>query len=203
MDWIKLKSGSDIRGVAVGEKAVITPAVCCAMGMAFARYIAETKNKPVSQVTVSIGRDSRISGPELLRSTAEGISRAGATVLDFGMCTTPAMYMSIITPGYQPDGAIMITASHHPYDKNGMKFFLEDGGIEAEVVETLLQMASQLNPEDFAISGTIVEKPFLTTYMGLLADRICKGLDTDIAKPLLGLHVVVDAGNGAAGSMLS
>lgn len=199
MDWMKLKSGSDVRGTAVGEQAVLTPGICSALGMAFARYIADKKHKPVAQVTVAIGRDSRISGPALLRAAAEGVSRAGATVLDFGMCTTPAMYMSIITPGFQPDGSVMITASHHPYDKNGMKFFLEDGGITGAVVSELLEMASQLNPADFAISGTIIEKPFLPTYMEQLAARIRKGLDTDIPKPLLGLHVVVDAGNGAGG----
>lgn len=199
MDWMKLKSGSDVRGTAVGDNAVLTPEVCMALGMAFARYIAGKKNKPVAQVTVALGRDSRISGPALLRAAAEGVSRAGAAVLDFGMCTTPAMYMSIITPGFQPDGAVMITASHHPYDKNGMKFFLEDGGITGSVVTELLDMASKLNPADFAISGAIVEKPFLPTYMDQLAARIRKGLDTDVAKPLLGLHVVVDAGNGAGG----
>ncbi len=199
MDWMKLKSGSDIRGKAVGEGAVITPAVCMAMGMAFARFVAERKHKPVSQVTIALGRDSRISGPELLRAAAEGVSRAGASVLDFGMCTTPAMYMSIITPGFQPDASVMITASHHPYDRNGMKFFLEDGGIESSVVVRLLEMASEMNPMDFAISGAIVEKPFLPTYKEQLAQRIRRGLNTDVAKPLLGLHVVVDAGNGAGG----
>lgn len=199
MDWMKLKSGSDVRGKAVGDDAVLTPEVCRALGMAFARYVAEHKKKAVSQVTIAIGRDSRISGPALLKAAAEGVSRAGATVLNFGMCTTPAMYMSIITPGFEPDASIMMTASHHPFDKNGMKFFLEDGGIEGSVVVELLNMASQLNPEDFAISGTIIEKPFLPTYMEQLSARIRKGLDSDVAKPLLGLHVVVDAGNGAGG----
>ena len=114
MDWMKLKSGSDVRGTAVGENAVLTPHVAQCLGMAFARYIAEKKHKPVTQVTIALGRDSRISGPELLKAAAEGISKAGANVLDFGMCTTPAMYMAIITPGFQPDASIMITASHHP-----------------------------------------------------------------------------------------
>ena len=199
MDWMKLKSGSDVRGTAVGENAVLTNDVACALGMAFARYIAAKKEKPVSQVTVAIGRDSRISGPALLQATAEGISRSGANVINFGMCTTPAMYMSIITPGFEPDGSVMITASHHPWDKNGLKFFLEDGGIEGDTVEELLRMASEINPGDFPISGEITEKAFLPTYMDQLAQRIRRGLDTDLPKPLLGLHVVVDAGNGAGG----
>lgn len=199
MDWMKLKSGSDVRGTAVGDNAVLTPHVASCLGMAYARYIAEKKHKPVSQVTIALGRDSRISGPALLRATAEGISKAGANVLDFGMCTTPAMYMSIITPGFQPDASIMITASHHPFDKNGLKFFTEEGGIDGSVVKTLLEMACDLEPEGLPFAGSITEKAFLPTYKEQLADRIRKGLDTDLAKPLLGLHVVVDAGNGAGG----
>lgn len=199
MDWMKLKSGSDVRGVAVGEHAPLTPRVAACLGMAFARFVAEKKHKPVSQVIIAVGRDSRISGPALLRGAAEGVSKAGASVLDFGMCTTPAMYMSIITPGFEPDGSIMITASHHPYDKNGLKFFLEEGGIDGDTVTTLLQMAAEMEPDDKAIAGSITEKAFLPTYMEQLAARIRSGLDTDMPKPLLGLHVVVDAGNGAGG----
>ncbi len=199
MDWMKLKSGSDVRGVAVGDNAPLTDHVAMCLGMAFARYVAEKLGKPVTQVTIAVGRDSRITGPVLLRAAAEGISKAGAAVLDFGMCTTPAMYMCIITPGFQPDGSIMITASHHPYDKNGLKFFMESGGLEGSVVEELLRTASTLSPEDQPLAGAIVEKPFLPTYQDQLAERIRRGLGTDIQKPLLGLHVVVDAGNGAGG----
>ncbi len=199
MDWMKLKSGSDVRGTAVGDAPNLTPHVAMCLGMAFARFIAEKKNKPVTQVTVALGRDSRISGPALLQAAAEGVSKAGATVLNFGMCTTPAMYMAIITPGFQPDGSIMITASHHPYDKNGLKFFLEEGGIDGKTVGTLLEMAATYEPANMALAGAIIEKPFLPTYKDQLADRIRRGLGTDVQKPLLGLHVVVDAGNGAGG----
>ena len=199
MDWMKLKSGSDVRGVAVGENRTLTPHVAACLGMAFARFVAEKKHKSVTQVTIALGRDSRISGEELLRAAAEGVSKAGAAVMDFGMCTTPAMYMCIITPGFQPDGSIMITASHHPYDKNGLKFFVEEGGLESSDVEKLLLAARELEPEGMPIAGAITQKAFLPTYQELLAGRIRKGLDTDMAKPLLGLHIVVDAGNGAGG----
>ena len=199
MDWMKLKSGSDVRGVAVGENRTLTPHVAACLGMAFARFVAEKKHRSVTQVTIALGRDSRISGEELLHAAAEGVSKAGAAVMDFGMCTTPAMYMSIITPGFQPDGSIMITASHHPYDKNGLKFFMEEGGLEGSDVEKLLRAAQELEPESMPIAGAITQKAFLPTYQELLAARIRKGLETDMAKPLLGLHVVVDAGNGAGG----
>ena len=91
MDWMKLKSGSDVRGTAMGENALLTPHVAQCLGMAFARYVAEKNDKPISQITIALGRDSRITGPELLRAAAEGVSRAGANAVDFGRCTTPAM----------------------------------------------------------------------------------------------------------------
>lgn len=199
MDWMKLKSGSDVRGTAMGENALLTPHVAQCLGMAFARYVAEKNDKPISQITIALGRDSRITGPELLRAAAEGVSRAGANAVDFGMCTTPAMYMAILTPGFQPDASIMITASHHPSDKNGLKFFLPEGGVDGKTIATLLEMACELQPEGMPFSGTITQKAFLPTYAEQLAKRIRDGLETDMAKPLLGLHVVVDAGNGAGG----
>ena len=199
MDWMKLKSGSDVRGTAVGENRNLTPHIATCLGMAFANFLAERLGKPVNEVTVALGRDSRISGPELLAATAEGVAKAGASVLNFGMCSTPAMYMSIITPGFEPDGSVMITASHHPYDKNGLKFFVREGGLDGKQVTKLIEMASGYDPDSIEATGVITEKPFLPTYKQQLADRIRRGLDTDVAKPLLGLHVVVDAGNGAGG----
>lgn len=199
MDWLKLKSGSDVRGVAVGDSAVITPDLAMALGMAFVEMLSERKNKPQNQIVVAIGRDSRISGSELLCAAAEGISSKGATVLDFGMCTTPAMYMSIITPGFCPDGSIMITASHHPWDRNGLKFFTEQGGIESRDVEWLLSKAQHMERHNTIEDGRIIHRAFLPVYSEQLADRIRNGLNTNKAKPLSGLHVVVDAGNGAGG----
>ena len=199
MDWHKLISGSDIRGVAVGDDAQLTPRVAMCLGMAFAHYLAQRYNKPVHEISVGLGRDSRITGPALLRAAAEGISKAGASVQDYGMCTTPAMFMATITPGFMPDGAIMVTASHHPWDRNGLKFVTAQGGLYSKDIAALVDAAQELEPDDFPVSGAIVERPFLPTYMEQLADRIRTGLDTDVEKPLLGLHVVVDAGNGAGG----
>ncbi len=199
MDWKKLISGTDVRGQAIGEDAPLTPHVAECLGMAFARFLAEKKHKPVAQITVGLGRDSRISGPALLRAAAEGISKAGAAVQDYGMCTTPAMFMATITPGFMPDGSIMITASHHPWDRNGLKFVTAEGGLEHSEIEALIETAEALEPESLSVSGVIAERPFLPTYMDLLAKRIRDGLGTDVEKPLLGLHVVVDAGNGAGG----
>ena len=199
MNWMQLKSGSDVRGKAVGDGALVTENVAKALGMAFAQKIARETGKPIEKITIALGRDSRVSGPALLAATAEGITRTGASVLEFGMCTTPAMFMSIITPGFEPDGSIMITASHHPWDRSGLKFFTGKGGIESRDVEELLNAAAEIRPEEHPVTGTRTEKAFLPVYMDQLAARIRQGLGTDAEKPLAGLHIVVDAGNGAGG----
>ena len=199
MDWLTLKSGSDVRGTAVGEGTVLTPEIAGALGSAFVRMLAEKKKKPVSEITVAVGRDSRITGPMLLDAATAGICRAGACAYDFGMCTTPAMYMSTITSGYEADGAIMITASHHPWNKNGLKFFTEKGGLESTEIGTLLADAQSVPETDDVPAGTVTKRPFLSEYMEQLASRVRTGLDTNSEKPLEGLHIVVDAGNGAGG----
>ena len=198
-DWTKLRSGSDVRGTAVGDGTVLTSEVAEALGMAFALMLSASKNKPVGQIIVSLGRDSRVTGPALLDAAAEGIRRAGASVMDFGLCTTPAMFISTITPGFNPDGAVMITASHHPWNKNGLKFFTEKGGLESSQVLDLLNSAGRLDLDSYTSYGSLQKKPFLPVYTEQLASRIRSGLDEKSDKPLYGLHVVVDAGNGAGG----
>lgn len=199
MDYRKLKSGSDVRGVAVGEDAVLTPAVAKALGNAFARYLAQKIGKPVSEINIALGRDSRVSGPSLVAAAAEGIVKAGARAIDYGMCTTPAMYMAILTEGFQPDGSIMVTASHHPWMLNGLKFFTEEGGLGFHELDDVLAIAEKLTNDDFTAEGELVESNFLPTYANHLKQIIINGVDPEVQKPLLGLHVVVDAGNGAGG----
>ena len=197
MDWMKLKSGSDVRGTAVGEGTVLTDEVACALGAAFALWLSRRKCKPAESVCVAVGRDSRVSGPDLLKAFSEGVCSAGASVMEFGLCTTPAMFMSTITEGYRPDGAVMVTASHHPWNKNGLKFFTDQGGLEGNDISVLLKEAASLHPDRATVRGTAVEKPFLPVYMEQLAARVREGMGQDSLLPLKGLHVVVDAGNGA------
>jgi len=199
MDYRKLKSGSDVRGVAVGDGAVLTADVAKTLGMAFARYVSGKTGKPVEKISIALGRDSRVSGPALLEAAAGGISAAGAKAVDFGMCTTPAMYMSILTEGFRSEGAIMITASHHPWQLNGLKFFTEEGGLGFQELDEVLSIAQRLEKDGAHPAGEIVHTPFLPAYQAHLKQLIMNGVDPEVQKPLLGLHVVVDAGNGAGG----
>jgi len=198
MNLRKLKSGSDVRGIAVGEEAVLTAEVARMLGKAFASYVAAKTGKSIADVTIALGRDSRVSGPDLLQGAAQGIIAAGSHAVDYGMCTTPAMYMAILTEGFQPDGSIMVTASHHPWKLNGLKFFTAEGGLGFDELDEVLTIAE--NPaEDNEIPGTLQQRLFLPTYQEHLKKLIINGVDPEVQKPLLGLHVVVDAGNGAGG----
>ena len=76
MDWMALKSGTDVRGTAVGEGTTLRNDVAEALGMAFAQWVAAKCQKPVNDIRIAIGRDSRITGPDLLAATARGISPA-------------------------------------------------------------------------------------------------------------------------------
>ena len=199
MDYRALKSGSDVRGVAIGEDATLTAEVAKTLGMAFAVFLAQKEERPVETLTIALGRDSRISGPALLAATAEGIAATGATAHDYGMCTTPSMYMAILTDGFTPDGSIMLTASHHPWKLNGLKFFTRNGGLGYHDLDDLLALAESLPKTPSAMPGKVEQKPFLPHYVEHLSKLIRLGVNPDVAKPLLGLHVVVDAGNGAGG----
>ncbi len=200
MNYRALKSGSDLRGVAVGDNATLTADVAKTMGLCFAMFLAQSTSRKPEELTLAVGRDSRVSGPALLEAAAQGMALAGAHVLDYGLCTTPAMYMSVLTEGFRPDGAVMITASHHPWQLNGMKFFGKEGGLSFEELDELLALATENSrPQRACPVGSIEQKPFLPAYQEHLKKLIVEGVNPEVAMPLLGLHVVVDAGNGAGG----
>jgi len=195
-----LKSGSDVRGLAIGENATLTQAVASILSMAFALFITKKEDKELSQVSIALGRDSRISGPALLQAAGAGIVAIGGDAVDYGLCTTPAMFVATQTEGFMPDGAIMITASHHPWQLNGMKFFTREGGLRFTELDELFVLAETLPNNLNMTAGKLIKYiPFLPTYEERLKRLIINSINPEVSMPLLGLHVVVDAGNGAGG----
>lgn len=199
MSFQNLKSGSDVRGIAIGDGAVLTGSVVKQIGAAFAQYLAEQGRLAPETVSIAVGRDSRISGPSLLAAACEGIASTGAKAYDCGMCTTPSMYGAILYPKLGLAGSIMITASHHPWKLNGMKFFTGSGGLGYDDLDRLLQLAETIDVKDKPQLGKIEAFPFIPVYVEQLRGMIREGLQADTQAPLQGLHVVVDAGNGAGG----
>ena len=138
-----------------------------------------------------------MSGPDLAMGLIQGIVSAGAKVVDCGMATTPAMFMSIVFPATQFHGSAMITASHLPFNRNGIKFFDADGGLEHDDITEILKLAGMLNPQHVNYFPEPVD--LLTLYADHLREAIIQGINSDSDKPLEGLKIVVDSGNGASG----
>ncbi len=196
MNLKTLKSGTDIRGKAMGEGAALTGEVARALGFAFVMWLKTSR--AVDAPRVAIGRDSRLTGEQLLAACAQGMAEAGAAVESYGLATTPAMFMSLMTEGFACDGAVMVTASHHPSDRNGLKFIIGEGGVSSSALDEIIALA-QTAPDAENAPREIAKRAFMPVYAEQLKRRVREGLTTDVAKPLLGLHVVVDAGNGAGG----
>ena len=124
------------------------------------------------------------------------MANQGILVTDFGMASTPAMFMSTVTEGYEFDGAVMVTASHLPFNRNGFKFFTKNGGVESSDVKEIIAFA-EMQDDTKIDGGSITEGSFMDKYSEILADKI--RIATGEEKPLEGFKIVVDAGNGAGG----
>ena len=200
-DILKLQNGSDIRGVAVegvpGEDVNLTPAIANRIGQAFAKWLSEKTKKPADQLRVGVGMDSRISGQNLMVAVSAGMTSLGVSVQCCGMATTPAMFMSIVFEQSRFDGSVMITASHLPFNRNGIKFFVQDGGLEHDDITEILKIAQGM---DVVTADISEEKNFdlIYLYASHLRAAIMSGVDNS-QWPLEGLKIIVDAGNGAGG----
>lgn len=246
--YLKLQNGSDIRGIACegpkGEAVNLTEAAVRYIGMAFAGWLSEKTAKKPAEMKIGVGRDSRITGPDVMEVFMQGIRLSDATAVDCGMASTPAMFMSTVYPETDYDGGCMITASHLPFHRNGIKFFIKEGGLEKTQIREILLRAAKLEADEVFATGTgLSPRPrsfdLITLYAAGLANAIRKETgyetaelpvieevedesapiirvpeeadlservdsstdvsDQEISKPLAGLHIVVDAGNGAGG----
>lgn len=200
-DLLKLQNGSDVRGIALegvaDEHVNLTPDIAKQIGCAFVSWLEKKSGVNANALIIGVGRDSRVSGPDLAMGLIQGIVSAGAKVVDCGMATTPAMFMSIVFPATQFHGSAMITASHLPFNRNGIKFFDADGGLEHDDITEILKLAGMLNPQHVNYFPEPVD--LLTLYADHLREAIIKGINSDSDKPLEGLKIVVDSGNGASG----
>lgn len=214
-DLLKLQNGSDIRGVAMagveGENVNLTQDACYLIGKAFAQWLARKKEKDYKDLKVGVGQDSRLTGDDLSYAVAKGLRSLGVNVVLTGLSTTPSMFMSIVFDETKFDGAVMITASHLPFNRNGVKFFDADGGLESQDITDVLKIAEAIKVCDgdsdgngagvdgLGDNGKTFEKfDLLSLYAEHLKKQICDELG-QVEKPLYGLRIVVDAGNGAAG----
>ena len=198
--YAHLLSGSDVRGVAVegfhNQPVTLTAQDAAAIAQGFVlwmkqqRLLKDAKRQP----TLAVGMDSRISSQTLAGGVIGALAGCGCRVLDIGLASTPAMFMCTLPEMLDCDGAIMITASHLPYNRNGLKFFVRRGGLEHDEVARVLQLAQKDGPEGV---GDVEKVDFMPRYAAHLSKMIMDA--TGEEKPLAGMRIIVDAGNGVGG----
>ncbi len=199
-DYLSLKNGTDVRGVATegveGEGITLTSEGAANIAKAFCVWLRSYAKK--KKVCVAVGYDSRISSPTLCEGIVEGILSLGHSVVVTGLSTTPSMYQYLLDShaDRRCQGAIMITASHLPFNRNGMKFFTVDGGLSGENVKEILTLAAE-HPFKKKRKGKRLDAPYLDRYADSLVEMVRKATEQDI--PLRGKKIVVDAGNGVGG----
>jgi phosphomannomutase len=144
---------------------------------------------------VAVGRDMRVSSPELARALIAGITDQGADAVDLGMTTTDELYFAVGKFGY-PAG-VMITASHNPAQYNGMKICREQAiPLSSETgIDAIRDLVVAGRFETPARKGTVVSRDVTGAYI----DHVLSFVDVSQIKPL---KVAVDAGNGMAGMIV-
>jgi len=173
----------DIRGV-VG--VTLDADVARQIGQAFGQAV---RDQGESQVVV--GRDGRLSGPELSAALMAGLQDAGIDVIDLGVVVTPMVYFATCVLGAQ--SGIMVTGSHNPPDYNGFKMVLAGEAIYGDAIQQLYQAISSGRVQDALASpsGSYRQHDIRHAYL----QRIIG--DARLARPM---KIVVDCGNGVAGA---
>jgi phosphomannomutase len=181
----------DVRGL-YGEQ--LDPSTAHAVGRSFARVIGAMEDKPTSELRLGLGRDMRLTAPDMAAAYREGMVAEGARVFDAGMVGTEMLYYLVGSRGL--DGGLMCTASHNPKAYTGAKLVSRgalalsgDAGL-GEVRDGILDGLG-----DAPGGGSVEEVDVYEVFQ----QAALKLVDQSAIKPL---KVVVDGGNGMAGPMV-
>lgn len=200
-DWQLLQNGSDIRGVAtdgiIGEEISLTSDKVAAIGRGFVQWLWTKLGK--KSLRIAVGMDCRLTNSQFTEALEESITSAGCDMLNCGLSSTPAILVTTVMPEVNADGSIMLTGSHLPFNRNGMKFFFNGSDLSKEEVSEVIVYATSQFTSDLP-QGNIHIFNLLQLYSQKLRNKVCNALcdkGFDKAHPLNGLKIVVDAGNGA------
>ncbi len=188
----KLFGTDGIRAIA-GE-APLDPTTIYGVGLALGHSLRKTTAQP----KVLLGRDTRESGPWIAATLAEALRRSGAQVESAGVITTPAVAFLARTHGFH--AGVVISASHNPWQDNGIKLFGADGfklpdAVELAMEEEILYHAAQVRISDPRCFSPVVDHP------ALLSDYIRFLIACVPRLSLAGLKIVADCANGAAAAI--
>jgi phosphomannomutase len=172
----------DIRGLYPGD---LDETTARAVGAGFVAYLKAKR--------IGVGRDMRLSSPDLAAAFIDGATEQGADVVDFGMIATDMLYFGVARDGL--DGGVQITASHNPKQYNGMKMVRREAfplsGPEG-INDIRDMIANGRLPRPAAARGAVSSRSVLEPYV----DHVMSFIDPSIIKPF---NVVLDAGSGMGG----
>ncbi len=194
-DWQNLKSGSDIRGIAIGENTNLTNDVVKSIAISFSVFLEKTMGIKRENQTIAVGHDSRLSNMRIKDIVINSLSSIGVNVYYCGLSSTPAMSMA--PKILSCCSAIEITASHHPKEYNGFKFFTLEGGLKSYNIEEILKIACNEYFPKSSVLGEVRNVNLMSKYTSVLKNMVVKELESK--NPLEGFKIVVDASNGAGG----
>ncbi len=197
INWMRLKSGTDVRGVAIdgveGEPITLTDEAVVGIMKAFYFRLSKQLNK--TNLTIAIGHDSRLSAKRIEAAAVKAVKESGGTALRTGLSSTPSMFMLLQEADIGADASVMITASHLPFNKNGLKFFTKEGGLEGKDISEILSFAADGKQQSG--DGSVRDFCYIDRYSQQLVRFVRE--KTGEEQPLIGKKIVVDAGNGAGG----
>ncbi len=196
-DYLALKNGTDVRGTALETEngAPVDLTGYAASRIAAAFYLWAKARTGKEKLTVAVGHDPRLTAEMLVGAVTEGIISFGGDVVLTGLSSTPSMFM-LLQDGFGADASVMITASHLPKEKNGLKFFMKEGGLEGSEVKEILEIAAAPMLR-FGPKGRVTERAYIGQYAAALVQKVRAA--TGCETPLAGKKILVDAGNGAGG----
>lgn len=176
----------DIRGIADKD---LSEDLAYELGLTYAE-IAFEHFKEKKTITVSVGRDCRLTSDKYALSLMNGLTDGGLNVVDLNVCPTPLTYYSVFHKNL--DGGIMVTGSHNPSDYNGFKICLGKDTLHGEQIQTIRKKI-EAGSKKHATKGSI------TKYENVIEDYIHELVQK--TKPLKKLKIVLDSGNGTASTV--
>lgn len=145
-----------------------------------------SESRAKGEATVIVGRDGRLSGPQLVTPLIQGLRDSGCDVIDIGMVPTPVVYFAANTLAAR--SAVMLTGSHNPPDYNGFKIIIAGDTLANEQIQAL---KTRIDHNDLSSGQSSLQQ---VDVLPRYADYIRN--DIKLERPL---RVVVDCGNGVAG----
>ena len=175
----------DIRGI-IDE--TLNADIAHLIGQAFGTEVLN-----LGETDIVIGRDGRVSGPDLIEGLTKGLISTGVNVINLGMVATPMVYFGTNQSinGKKPKSGIMITGSHNPPNYNGFKMVLGGAAIYGEQIQDLYK---RIQKKEFAIANSLGESVNFDIF-SLYLERITS--DVKLAKPM---KIAIDCGNGVGGA---